>query len=63
MVSCLGVEYDENVDRIRLTQAGWLCAEPGTYKNHIYTMFCLRINVPVNNFSVILGRLHGFNQY
>ena len=24
---------------------------------------CLRLYVPVNNFSVILGRLPGFNQY
>ena len=25
--------------------------------------FCLRLYVPVNKFSVILGRLPGFNQY
>ena len=35
---------------------------------HMYTdlsdlFVCLRLYVPVNIFSVILGRLHGFNQY
>ena len=32
--------------------------------NAIIIMFvCLRLNIPVNNFSVILGWLSGFNQY
>ena len=28
-----------------------------------FLFVCLRLNVLVNNFSVILGRLPGFNQY
>ena len=28
-----------------------------------FCFVCLRLNIPVNNFSVILGRLPGFNQY
>ena len=34
------------------------------YDGHLFwKIVCLRIYVPVNNFSVILGRLPGFNQY
>ena len=29
----------------------------------IHFLFCLRLYVSVNNFSVILGRLPGFHQY
>ena len=42
----------------------FVCLFEATFNLSTICLFvCLRLYVPVNNFSVILGQLPGFNQY
>ena len=66
-VHCLLVDnVVSTFDLILLILSGiedkYKCLDEFEFRRDLFVLFCLRLYVPVNNFSVILGRLPAFNQ-